>query len=330
MDVKHSLCEQHSNISPRAIAVKVLDELLPFRRRPDARDDSAIVVEHQLPRLQKAIECATPLTFVLPAFPAKSPNPRKVLGSLPDTAERIALTFLANLCERITRHYQPGARIILCADGHVFADTIRVPDTTVAEYQDELRKLVAAIAPLHIQIVNLHDLLPADHASVDFEGARTKLMDRHGTGADNIRAELMADEIGRAHYRAITRFMFEDGLTPGYEGSRTALQADSKQRAIEVVRRSRAWGNLLDEVFPGALRLSIHPQAPDSPKFGIHLSDCADSWLTPWHGVAVDVGGQLRLMKREEAERAGARVEHVDGRPSHFVIEQTQSQGVFP
>lgn len=324
MDVTYFVRKQQPDNSPSAIAGRVLDELMRWRRRPDCRDDEASVRHHHLPRLQKAIECAAPLTFVLPAFPAKSPNPRKVLGSLPDTAERIALTFLNDLCGRITQHHKPGARILLCADGHVFADTIRVADATVAEYQAQLREVAMKIAPSCIQVVNLHDALPSECASDDFEQARADLMERYGESADDTRAELMASEMGRAHYRAVTRFMFEDGLTPAYSGSRNALQMDSRQRAIEVIRRSRAWSGLLDQAYPRALRLSIHPQAPDSPKFGIHLSDCTDTWLTPWHAVAVEDDGHFRLMKREEAERAGGRLTHVDGRPSHFVIEHAR------
>ena len=327
MDVTYFVREQQPDNLPGVIPGRVLDELLRWRRRPDCRDDEASVRRHHLPRLQKAIECAAPLTFVLPAFPAKSPNPRKVLGHLPDAAERIALTFLNDLCQRITQHHKPGARVLLCADGHVFADTIRVADATVAEYQAQLCKLVGEIAPSRIKVVNLHDALPAECASKDFEEARSYLMEHHGRSADDTRAELMANEMGRARYRAITRFMFEDGLTPGYSGSRNALQMDSRQRAVEVIRRSQAWSGLLDQAYPGALRLSIHPQAPDSPKFGIHLSDCTDTWLTPWHAVAVEDDGQFRLMKREKAERAGGRLVHVDGRPSHFVIGHARRQG---
>lgn len=327
MDVDHLARKQKPNTSNDTIADRIMDELLRWRRRPDRRDDHASVRHHHLPRLQKAIDSAGPLTFVLPAFPAKSPNPRKVLGTVPDTAERIALTFLNDLCQWIAQHYEPGARILLCADGHVFADAIRVADATVAQYQVQLCELVRDIAPSCIQVVNLHDALPPECAGIGFEPARAYLMKHYGRPADVTRAELMSDEIGRSHYRAVTRFMFEDGLTPDYNGSRNALQVDSRQRAIEVIRRSQAWGNLLDNTYPGALRLSIHPQAPDSPKFGIHLSDCADTWLTPWHAVAVEVGGEFKLMKRHDAERAGGRLVHIDGSPSHFVIEHAQRHG---
>jgi pyoverdine/dityrosine biosynthesis protein Dit1 len=46
----------------------------------------------------------------------------------------------------------------------------------------------------------------------------------------------------------------------------------------------------------------------------------AESWMTPWHGVAVDVGGRFILLKRSQAEGFGARMVSRGGRPSHFEL----------
>lgn len=54
----------------------------------------------------------------LPAFPFKSANKLyKVLGSLPDKAEELALERLNNLCMRIQEVYKPGAEIVIISDG---------------------------------------------------------------------------------------------------------------------------------------------------------------------------------------------------------------------
>ena len=82
-------------------------------------------------------------------------------------------------------------------------------------------------------------------------------------------------------------FFFEDSLSPGQTKSRTALQKKSKARAYEVIRRSNAWSNFLEELFPEAIRLSIHPQNCGARKLGIQLLG-TESWLTPWHCVAVE------------------------------------------
>jgi pyoverdine/dityrosine biosynthesis protein Dit1 len=108
--------------------------------------------------------------------------------------------------------------------------------------------------------------------------------------------------------------------------SRTALQKDCRRRAYEVVQRSKAWGALLATCFPDAVRLSIHPQACGSEKIGIHLMMTADSWLTPWHGVAVEAEGRFVLLKRREAESLGAKLVFQNGRPSHYVLESSALQ----
>src|SRR5687768_2316839 len=83
-----------------------------------------------------------PLTFVLPAFPAKSPNPRKVLGIVPDEAENQALLFLQWLCDEIRKIYPPGARTVICSDGRVFGDCVGIPDPHVTQYQGVLARML--------------------------------------------------------------------------------------------------------------------------------------------------------------------------------------------
>jgi pyoverdine/dityrosine biosynthesis protein Dit1 len=71
------------------------------------------------------------------------------------------------------------------------------------------------------------------------------------------------------------------------------------------------------------MRLSIHPQACRSEKFGITLLASHEVWLTPWHSVAVlRTDGRFVLMNRTAAERVGELV-HRDGRPSHYVIKHS-------
>jgi len=87
-----------------------------------------------------------------------------------------------------------------------------------------------------------------------------------------------------------------------------------------VMQRSEAWGRLLSDCFPGALRLSIHPQSPHAEKIGIRLGEATDAWITPWHGVSVESAGSFQLMRLSEAGALGARVVNRFGRPSHLSI----------
>ncbi|AIV55586.1 paerucumarin biosynthesis protein PvcA [Burkholderia pseudomallei MSHR1153] len=316
------------------IALAILGEILGIHRRyPEYTTDSDIRHEieqiHavQLPRIRAFVDAARPVEFVLPAFPSKSPNPNKVLGRLPDMAEQLSLSFLNDLCERISGFYAPGAKLTICSDGRVFGDLIRVDDRDITAYQHALGQLIAALRADRLSTYNLENFEAFTQRAANFDDMRRRLVDEFADPIEAIRHRLMADEEGTLLYRAMTRFMFEDGFTPDYRGSKAALQKDSKTRALGVIQRSWAWGALLATRFPDAIRLSIHPQPAASLKIGVHMMPTRDNWLTPWHGVAVDLGDQFALMKRRDVELLGGRVVMRGGRPSHYAIERWRVAG---
>jgi len=127
-----------------------------------------------------------------------------------------------------------------------------------------------------------------------------------------------ASERHRALFNGVHRFLFEDRLVIEPGKSRNRLRNECRDRALRVIQRSEAWGRLIQECFPTALRLSIHPQPPHSDKIGILLGDAEDPWLTPWHGVALKTEAGFKLVRRHEAEALGARVARREGRASHY------------
>jgi pyoverdine/dityrosine biosynthesis protein Dit1 len=301
------------------ISLKILRELLQYRRRFPG-DDTSIAEEErrvtqvQLPRIRAFIENEQRIEFVLPAFPTKSPNTNKVIGAVPDMAERLSLIFLNSLCQRIQLYYPPGAHIVICSDGHVFGDLIRVSDDAINHYQREIESLLHEVGATYLSVFNLGDVKGLAEHTDDYDLLRRLLVEGYAESEEAIKQQLMQDEQGLLLYRAITRFLYEDSQLPGYSGSNAALQKDAKQRACGVIQRSWAWGNLLAQHFPAAIRLSIHPQPVDSLKMGIHMMPTKDDWLTPWHGVAANVNGQ---------SLDGELVE-IRGTPSHYLIEQPQ------
>ena len=320
-----------------AVATDLLADVMQFRRvaGPGGSCATSPCPECLAPHLSQVVAAVAqgrPVTFVLPAFPGKSPNPAKVLGPLPDMAERRSLEFLGHLCDRVRQYHSPGARVILCSDGRVFNDVVGMRDGDVTAYQRELSFMIEALSLTSLSTFNLD----AVYAGLPFEQKRQQLMEQYGEPLDAIRAEIRAGgkpqcspESEEAHrqYCGITRFLVEDAMHPDQMRSRSALQRECRSRAYEVIRRSRAWSGLLANRFPDAVRLSIHPQTCGSRKLGIRLME-ADSWMTPWHGVAVDVGGRFVLLKRSEVEALGARMINFAGRPSHYELldEQGPSQ----
>jgi L-tyrosine isonitrile synthase len=318
-------------LSPSAtISRAILAELMRFRRASDPQTTchtspcQSCLAPHYS-KIVSAITQREPITFILPAFPGKSPNPAKVLGPLPDMAERRALEFLQYLCDRIKQYYSPGARIILCSDGRVFSDVVGMRDEDVTAYREELSKMIVELGLASISTFNLEGL----YDGLGFDQMRGQLMKQYGEPLDVLKASVsrggknqdcsVDDQEAHRLYCGITRFLFEDAMFPGQKQSRTAVQRECRLRAYEVIQRSKAWSELIEMRFPDAVRLSIHPQSCGARKLGIRLIE-PDHWQTPWHGVAVDVGGRFILLKRAHAETLGARLIHQEGRPSHYVL----------
>lgn len=301
------------------VCLEILDILLPYRRAADDSSPPASAYRPQLDQLGSMVETGEPILFTLPGFPCKSPNPDKVLGHLPDEGERRSLRFLDDLCARVAEVYPPGAHILICSDGHVFADLIRVPDAHVDAYGSDLRAMIAREKLDQLSTFDLRDI----YGEMSYVDKRETITVEHGPSVDDLRSAVRSDDQTLALYRGITRFLVED--TAEFDGSRSALQRECRRRAYGVIQRSRAWGELIATRHPRSVRLSIHPQAVGEPKFGIQLLSAKDSWTTPWHAAPLcGMDGSIKLLRRTDAERLGHLVRR-DGRPSHF--QQSYSDG---
>ncbi|MFL6125189.1 L-tyrosine/L-tryptophan isonitrile synthase family protein [Actinophytocola sp.] len=316
---------------PRGLAEQILAMTFRFRRLADPDDPcgdepcATCFAVHEK-RVLRFVERNEPVHFLLPAFPAKSRNPGKVLGALPDLGERISVEFLQTFCELVSHVHAPGARILICSDGHVFADLLGIPDDDVTAYRAELRRIIDTLGSEAVGLYSLDDAL----GSGDYDEMRALLVERYGTPVERLRAEVRTDLSARAMFNGMHRFMVEDHvpLTPGT--SRSQVSKQCKELAYRMIQRSRAWGDLVGDVFPDSLRLSIHPQHSHAGKIGFHLVRTKDNWLTPWHGVVVDDGRSVTLVKRSQAERAKASLVWRLGRPSHYVNPHAVNSHALP
>src|SRR5689334_7477731 len=107
----------------QSLSLKILNIIFKYRRTLEIDGDSNHYCElcnvPHLERIEKFVEKGLPIHCVLPAFPCKSPNLKKVIGTLPDNGEEMALAFLSSLCRQISEIYKPGAQITICSDGRV-------------------------------------------------------------------------------------------------------------------------------------------------------------------------------------------------------------------
>ncbi|MBL8912483.1 MAG: L-tyrosine/L-tryptophan isonitrile synthase family protein [Archangium sp.] len=266
------------------------------------------------PNIEAVVRAGQPLELVLPAFPAKAPNEKKVLGALPDLAEERALERLSELLDELSGVYAPGARLTICSDGHVFSDLVGVSDGDVDRYRDALLRMVDDPRVRWFELSTaLGDEKPAK--------LRAHLLEKYAATEDELRARAAKVPALAAQLDGIHRFLFEDEVVLHPELTKSQAKKQTRARAYEVVLRSEAWGALVAHTFPQAVRLSIHPQPDPSVKIGLNLLGVRDPWLTPWHACAVVARGGTTLMHRAQAEAAGAVVAYTDGRPTHLELE---------
>jgi pyoverdine/dityrosine biosynthesis protein Dit1 len=318
---RHGLETQHT--AQTALAKCILEMTLKHRR---------LLPEHTAcaqqpcdgcyaPHLDKVLgfmERQQPIHFFLPAFPAKSPNPQKTLGPDPDMGERVALCFLQSLCHAVREVYPLGARITICSDGRVFGDLVKVTDEYVSRYRRGIANLIKELGAEDLDQYTLDDEFTLE----DFDALREELLVRHAVSLTELRDLVREGGAARALFDGIHRFVYEDhrALLPDLSANQVRRRA--KLVAYRVIQRSNAWSSVVAKRFPHSVRLSIHPQHAHSDKLGIGLVRCKNVWGTPWHGVVVEGGDGFWLMKRCEAEALDAELVTLNGRPSHYVLQQ--------
>lgn len=302
---------------------RVIEEIFSRRRLLPGEDEKEcafdLETEPHYQKIMRTIGQRQPIMMVLPAFPAKSPSRRKTLSHLPDYGEELALSNLSGLCDRIARFYDPGAKVVICSDGRVFADIVHIPDRDVTAYNKALRELAQDMYGEHIEFFDLDDVY---HSLSDYAALREDLMILYGEALSVLKEKCHNRPEAAAMYRGITKFLFEDfcGLERFTDLSRTVVQGMARTAAYRVIQRSNAWSRLLADRFPDAVRLSIHPQFRVSEKIGINLIDAADRWSTPWHSVILKSGDRVSLVPRAEAEQMNATLIFKNSRPSYFQL----------
>ncbi|GAB1321086.1 cytochrome P450-dit2 [Madurella fahalii] len=249
------------------------------------------------------------IELCLPAFPCKSSNRDKVTGRDPDRGEELALERLHSFVEAIEKIYEPGAKLWIISDGHVFSDCIGIDDADVDEYGEKLKEMNRAIGlsrgnPHRVGFKSLVDLFQLgsidsdegfvalasrlDVANIDHhvdtrvteeaELCRRILMAGCGPRKSAVRAKIDSkDPAITALYRGFSRFMLEDLEHHPHtqKMSKSQQKKLSAKVAFEMILRNQAYSNLVEMLFPNHVRLSIHAHNNAGPKFGIQLFDPA-------------------------------------------------------
>lgn len=313
------LARQKSSLNEHQLTRSILDTITQQFSFKTSQHDIPKSFQHelypdQLDTIHQQISVLEPLVMVLPAFPAKSPNPNKTLGPLPDFGEYLALERLQALCQKINKIYEPGAKIVICSDGRVFSDLVMVSDRHVDTYTATIQAMIERHNFSCLSTFNLEDYFP----SKSFANMREALSQEFSESKQQLAVRVKEEQPAKFLFNGIHRFLFEDHLSLFPELSRNKIRKNTKDLAYKVILRSNAWSRLVEKMFPTALRLSIHPQLQFSKKLEVQLINSTDRWRTPWHSVVLKDHENSILVRREEAIQFNAELKFFENMYPYF------------
>lgn len=264
--------------------------------------DVNVAVQNHLNKINSFIQKKEAIQIILPAFPAKSPNREKTIGTKPDLGEFLGLKRLNNICSEIQEVYTPGAKVVICSDGRVFSDIVQVSDNDVTAYSVALKDIIKREHIDNLKTFNLDDIFP----QLSYKEMRDKLTNNYGKNLQKIKVNVKNQESEKTLFNGLHKFVFEDMSFLNNELSKNQLKRQSKEIAYQIIQRSHAWSDIVAEHFPKSIRISIHPQKLDTGKIGIQLVKCNNNWGTPWHNVVLLDEEGYQLIKCKEAKEMGA------------------------
>ncbi|KAJ5153223.1 uncharacterized protein N7482_009701 [Penicillium canariense] len=267
----------------------------------------------------------------LPAFPFKSANKvYKVLGSLPDKAEELALDRLNTLCMRIQDIYSPGAEIVVISDGIVYNDLLCISDQETWHYGEALRKMASEQGFDNISFSRIRDLLnfpvPEELTEIVYvancTNFRRLLLNRYGKAKLDIDHEIATNPDTKLTYLGYKRFLESDlqYIFPrGEHRSAHSYKRDCKYLAKQMLTRGYAFAGAVKDAFSNHLRLSIH-ESISGTKIPISLLNTRTGFTTPWHCAVAQLadGSWVSAPMGEFSQDSRLEVVHVDGTPNYY------------
>ncbi|KAJ5134832.1 hypothetical protein N7448_000145 [Penicillium atrosanguineum] len=318
----------------KKMAVDILKVIESYGADYEKNGGSWKGLESFIPTVEERVKLGEPIRMILPAFPFKSPNARdKVLGTMPDFGEELALAHLNGLCENIAQVYEPGADVYISSDGLVYNDILGVPDETVWDYGEALRQMAVDKGLHHVKFIRLFELLehpwfktdsPEDAKAFYLAHAsclRHELMYIHGDPAFDADEAIKTDNDTCLTYRGYIKFLTKDLAHQEQTQllSKRARQTQIAQIARQMIVRGKMFAAAIKANRNDYVRLSIHESAGEK-KLSVSLIPRLRGALgfTPWHAsVAVGVDGSYRTVHAEDVRDTHDLI-YKNGQPYYF------------
>ncbi|KAH8127508.1 hypothetical protein FP744_10003361 [Trichoderma asperellum] len=297
----------------------------------DSRERLEGGTQNFLSVIQRFVAAGTRVEACLPAFPFKSANRvYKVLGTLPDKAEELALERLNNMCLRIQEVYPAGARVTIISDGITYNDLLSISDRDTWAYGRCLRDLASKKKFDNIAFSRIKDLLdlplPEKLTEIMYiancTAFRRELLNKYGKNDLDVDVEIANNPDTKLTYLGYKRFLESDLkyiFPQGPERGANEYKRDCKYIAKQMLIRGYAFAQAIKNNYPNHLRLSIH-ESVAGLKLSICLLNTKTGFTTPWHcSVAQLADGEwVSAPMGEFTKDEKMEVVIEDGRPMYF------------
>ncbi|KAK5999265.1 Isocyanide synthase xanB [Cladobotryum mycophilum] len=264
------------------------------------------------------------IELIMPAFPFKSSNKsKKVLGPLPDEAERVSLLHLNGLCESIRDVTHHNVHLVIISDGISYNDLLGVSDTEVWAYGQALRSLSQESGCRNIRFARIHELLgedsngPMTQDQYLSQVAMYRIgLEQNLPGGYDVAEEISNDPDTTKTYCGYKKFLETER---DVRQSRSRNEKENAAIAKKMLRRGKAFAESIRKAYPHSIRLSIHPSTDANKTSIILLPQDNQVVMTPWHGAVVrNIDGSITMMHARDVPAMTYELIYENDRPTYF------------
>lgn len=288
-------------LSPVCQAAKVLSS-------KQIRNGKSLGVEQYL--TQVLGDSKEGVTFALPSFPFKIPNPMKVAHRNLDAGELLCLRRLHYINSIVQMLMDVPSSFVIISDGKIYSDICDIDASEYKQYTSDARRAIAKMGLAdELKYVDMLDTVIGDRLEeyqdtlnvVSTEIAKWWEKNRETARVkyliSNMSANVNTFTEDYSLMRSCGNGVIPDALWNQYK-KLVNDKAESKAREFMCKLVTLRIMDAVPNRYPGSVRATVHPK---EGQFGIHLVN-ASTFVFPWQGTTLrKTGDKFRVVPTQTA-----------------------------
>jgi L-tyrosine isonitrile synthase len=246
-------------------------------------------------KIERSIAAGEPVRVVIPSFPGRPCSPLTHQRVQPDLSEAYAFVLLHRISLLVRAVYEPGVHFVVLLDGKAYNPFYGYTAESEHQYPRDLQALVDALGVREsVSFVDLQDLI--DERADEFAATREEVLPEvkeHWDDPDNrfrdelVESMLLGTNTVAINAAAVQLLKWTD-VPDAPELIRAMREAVAERAsatafAYMVLLVTLRKLDLIDRVFPDAVRGTVHPKLGQYSPMLVN----PETTIAPWHGVAL-------------------------------------------